>query len=148
MLTELIISAITPEVKAKRRILEIVDMVQSGNPHIFGAKPVFDGKKNIFSFNSLLPSVNEAVFSCKPEGAINEYIITIRFVAQVESRYLFLINRRCQLRRDVPVLRFVKDLINRNGSEEATHLLNILQVFISQHSNMCVLPFSTLSFYV
>jgi hypothetical protein len=43
----LIILDISPEIKAKRCILEIVDTVQSNNPQIFGVKPAFDGKKNI-----------------------------------------------------------------------------------------------------
>jgi hypothetical protein len=88
----LTVSDITPEIKAKRRILEILNAVQSNNPQIFGVRPAFDGGKNIFSFRPLLPSGNEGVFSCKPEGAINEYTVTIRLVAQVESKYLFLMN--------------------------------------------------------
>lgn len=81
-----IIPDISPEIKAKRRIFEIVDAVQSNNPQIFGAKPAFDGQKNIFSFRPLFPGGDEGVFSCKPEGAINEYTVTIRLVAQVESK--------------------------------------------------------------
>ena len=76
---------IDPEIKAKRRIFEIIDSVQSNNPHIFAVKPAFDGKKNIYSFKPLFPGGEEGVFSCKPEGAIKEYTVTIRLAAQVES---------------------------------------------------------------
>ena len=69
---------------AKRRIFEIINMVQVQNPQFFSIKPAFDGKKNIFSFKPLFPS-GEMAFPCKPEGAINEYTVTIRLVAQVES---------------------------------------------------------------
>lgn len=78
---------ISPEIKAKRRILEIVDAVQSSNPQIFSVKPAFDGGKNIYSFRPLLPGGDEGVFSCRPEGSPNEYTVTIRLVAQVESGY-------------------------------------------------------------
>ena len=77
-------SAITPEIKAKRRIFEIVDTVQVNNPHIFATKPAFDGMKNIFSFRPLFPD-DGRVFSCTPEGAKNEYTVSITLVAQVES---------------------------------------------------------------
>lgn len=77
-------SDIAPEIKAKRRIFEIINTIQVQNPQIFSTKPAFDGKKNIFSFKPLFPS-GEMVFPCKPEGAISEYTVTIRLVAQVES---------------------------------------------------------------
>lgn len=77
-------SDISPEIKAKRRIFEIINTVQTQNPEIFSPRPAFDGKKNIFSFRPILPSDGK-VFPCKPEGAINEYTVTIRLVAQVES---------------------------------------------------------------
>lgn len=82
-----IIPDISPEIKAKRRIVEIVHAVQSNNPQIFGHKPAFDGQKNIFSFKPLFPGGDNGVFSYRPEGSINEYTITVRLVAQVESRY-------------------------------------------------------------
>jgi hypothetical protein len=82
---------ITPEIKAKRRIFEIINTVQTDNAHVFGTKPVFDGRKNIYSFKPLFPGANGdgQVFPCRPEGAINEYTVTIRLVAEVVSEYLF-----------------------------------------------------------
>lgn len=81
-------SDIAPEIKAKRRIFEIIDAVQLNNPHIFAIKPAFDGRKNIYSFRPLFPGGQEGVFSCKPEGSIKDFTVTIRLVAQVESEYV------------------------------------------------------------
>lgn len=80
-------SDIDPEIKAKRRIFEIIDTVQSNNPQIFRTKPAFDGMKNIFSFKPLFPGGGEGVFTCRPEGAVKEYTVTIRLVAEVEAGY-------------------------------------------------------------
>jgi hypothetical protein len=127
-------SDIVPEILAKRRIFEIVNSVQLDNPQIFTIKPAFDGKKNFFSFSPLLPG-GEGVFTCTPEGAIKEYTVTIRLVAQVESEYLSPSNDP-----DLFLMwllpRFVKKLIGGSPSEAATNVSNILQVVISQHSNM------------
>jgi hypothetical protein len=80
-----ILTDISPEIKAKRRIFEIINIVQSDNPQTFATKPAFDGKKNIFSFKPLFPDGGGGVYPCKPEGARDEYTVTIRLVAQVES---------------------------------------------------------------
>jgi hypothetical protein len=76
---------ISPQILAKRRIFQIIDLVQTGNPQVFSTRPAFDGMKNLFSFTPLLSS-GEAVFSSRPEGAINDYTVTIRLVAQVDSK--------------------------------------------------------------
>ena len=47
-----------------------------------------DGRKNLFSFKPLL-TAGEAIFTSRPEGAINDYTVTIRLVAEVESEYVF-----------------------------------------------------------
>lgn len=108
---------ISPEIKARRRIFEIIDAVQSNNPQIFGAKPAFDGNKNIFSFRPLIPGRDEMLFSHRPEGAITEYNVTIRLVAEIETE---------------PIRR----LISGGPSEAGINVSTILQVFISQHSNI------------
>jgi len=128
-------SDITPEIKAKRRIFEIINAVQLNNPGIFAIKPTFDGMKNIFSFKPLFPGGEEGVFSCTPEGAIKEYTVTIRLVAQVESEYLFPSHDSTAISYAV-IPRFVKKLISGDPSEAAINMSNILQVVISQHSNM------------
>ena len=87
---------IDPEIKAKRRIFEIFNTIQTENPDIFSTRPAFDGKKNIFSFRPLIPG-GERVFTCKPEGSAKEFTVTVRLVAEVESEYLFPTNRRYPL---------------------------------------------------
>jgi hypothetical protein len=82
---------IDPEIKAKRRIFEIFNTVQTDNPDTFGIRPAFDGKKNIYSFKPLIPG-GERVFTCKPEGSIKEFTVTVRLVAEVESEYLYQTN--------------------------------------------------------
>jgi len=58
---------ISPEIKARRRIFEIVDAVQSGNPRIFSIRPAFDGKKisSPLGHSSL---VEKQVFSLASRG--------------------------------------------------------------------------------
>ncbi|KAF9790389.1 Piwi domain-containing protein [Thelephora terrestris] len=108
---------IIPEIKARRRLVEIVDAVQSSNPEIFRVKAAFDGNKNIYSFKPLFAGGSEGVFLFKPEGIITEYTVTIRLVAEVKAGD-------------------IKGLINGNPSEAAINVSNILQIFISQHSNI------------
>lgn len=127
-------SDINPEIKARRRIFEIIDAVQSNNPEIFRIKPAFDGKKNIFSFKPLFPGGDEGVFAYRPEGAFTEYTVTIRLVAAVDSGYRSLTTNQCLLL--MPCFSSVRKLIGGSPSEAAINVSNILQVFISQHSNM------------
>lgn len=114
--------------------MEVISAVQLNNPQAFSRKPAFDGRKNFFSFSQLFPGGDEGVFSYRPEGAPYEYTITIRLVAEVESRYVLPLNQWC-FSSDID-FSVVRGLISGSPSDAATNVSNILQVFISQHSNM------------
>jgi len=134
---------ITPEIKARRRIFEIIDAVQMDNPHIFATRPAFDGKKNIYSFKPLFPGGQDGVFSCKPEGAINDFTVTIRLVAQVESEYLFPSNDPYPFLMQWPLVLLGSSLVEHPQRQP---LMCPLSSRLSYHNNqICKLHLSKVS---